>query len=291
MLVDTGSAWTTFDERHHAKLGTRVGSQRISSSDGGITSCDQLRIGGATLGGVRLSRASVALADDYMIEIFRKLFGYDDLDGVLGMDLLCGQIVQIDFDAGKLRLLSTVGNDCGRRVELAYRPSGTPVLSTTLADLTPRWFLADTGCASWNFCDEIVFSELKSRGAAHDIHPGAPLGKSGAFARKRWRVDKMQIGQFDVENAGFASAQINAIGLFYLSRFVVTFDFPGGALYMKEGKLFDRSEPSDMSGLEIIKYDGQFIVLDAATASPADDAGIVAGVEQLSLGGRAGIKY
>ena len=37
----------------------------------------------------------------------------------------------------------------------------------------------------------------------------------------------MQLGPFEHENVGFATSEMNALGLSYLSRYVVTFDFPG----------------------------------------------------------------
>ena len=291
MLVDTGSPWTTFDERVRKRLGTAVGRQRITTPDGASSMCEQFRLGGASLGGVQLTRASIALADDFMIENFRNFFGYDDLDGVIGMDLLHSQVVQIDFDAGKLRLLSAIGDGCGRRVDIVCRPSGIPALEMSIGRLERRWFVADTGLATWNCCRDDVFSALNASGAVHDVRPGYRLVNSGGIVRKRWRVDQMKLGQFAHRNVGFVSAQTNALGLFYLSRYLVTFDFPGGALYMKDGKLYDRAEPFDMSGLHIIKRHGEYFVFDVSPGSPAHRAGFVAGDVILRTNGQDIMKH
>jgi membrane-associated protease RseP (regulator of RpoE activity) len=291
MLVDTGSHRTFFDYGLCAKLGKSIGWEPASTPDGESAMYEQIRVGAASLGGVRLRHASIGLGGDRMIDIFRRLFGYDDLDGILGMDLLCGQIVQIDFDAGKLRLLTAVDGDAGHRVDLFYRPSGIPVLAATFDGMDRHWFRVDTGCAAWNFCDEQIFSALTARGAVHGVHQGHTFQKSGAFIRKRWCVDRLEVGPFGHRDIGFRSAQINALGLFYLSRYVVTFDFPGHAIYLKKGKLYDRPEPYDKSGLCICKEDGKYVVFDVFPGSPASDAGIFSGDVILRFDGRDVTNY
>ena len=109
------------------------------------------------------------------------------------MDLMCRHIVQIDFDEGKLRLLSGVGNDLGERIEFLYRPSGVPALATTIGGSERRWFIADTGCASWSFCQPDVHSALTNRGEAELVRPARKSFKA-LNIKELWRANHNATG-------------------------------------------------------------------------------------------------
>ena len=290
MLVDTGAPTTSFRSELRRNLGARVGWRTVATPDGLRTRHEQVRVGAATLCGVPLSRASTGHIEGPPFEILAGLMGYDDLDGILGIDLLGGQIIQLDFDAGKLRLLSAVGDDCGDRIELIYSPSGAPAIAIEVGGTGRHWFIADTGCVSWSFCDDDVFRAMEVRGAVSELHQGYQLLNSQLVVAARWRGSGVKIGAFADLNVGFASAPINALGLLFLSRYLVTFDLPGGAIYLKEGKLHNRREPFDASGLQIIKNDGRLIVYDVSPGSPAAECRIMTDDVILAFDGRDATK-
>jgi hypothetical protein len=290
MLVDTGAPTTSFRSELRRNLGARVAWRTVATPDGLRIRHEEVRVGATTLGGVQLRRASTGHVEGPRFEILAGLMGYDDLDGILGMDQLGGQIIQLDFDAGKLRLLSTIGDDCGDRIGVIHTPSGTPAIPIEIGGTLRHWFAVDTGCTSWSFCHEDVFRGMRARGAVSELHLGYQLANSQFGVSTRWRVRGVKIGPFDDLNVGFASAQINAIGLPFLSRFLVTFDFPGGAMYLKRGKLQNRLEPFDASGLHIIKHQGLLTVYDVSPGSPASESGIAADDLILELDGKDATK-
>jgi S1-C subfamily serine protease len=67
---------------------------------------------------------------------------------------------------------------------------------------------------------------------------------------------------------------MNALGLGFLSRYVVTLDFKNSRLYLKKGRLVNREEPRDASGLRIVRVDGDTVVESVSPGSPAAKCGI-----------------
>ncbi|MBS0266645.1 MAG: PDZ domain-containing protein [Planctomycetes bacterium] len=272
MLVDTGAARTVMGSHLREKLGESVG-QRLGITVDGSRLMEQVRIGGVVIAGVKMSDASV-VAVDKSVRSFGELIGEELLDGFLGIDLLRQYVVQVDFDQGKLRLYSGVCSGAGESVPLVYRPSGAPAILATLGNDHKQWFIADTGCVSWNFSDDALLSALNSGGIAKEFHRGVALYNSPLFVRKRWRVNQTCVGPFLHRDLGFVGAHTNALGLNYFSRFLTTFDFRGRALYLKKGERFDKTDFFDASGLNFMKRNGQYVVHSITPGSPASEIDI-----------------
>ncbi|HUY32939.1 MAG TPA: SUMF1/EgtB/PvdO family nonheme iron enzyme [Pirellulales bacterium] len=79
----------------------------------------------------------------------------------------------------------------------------------------------------------------------------------------------------------------NLLGLAYLSRYLVTFDFPNSVLYLRPGKVYS-SPPLfyDLSGLELERQGAATIVAQANRNGPGDAAGLREGDSILAIDGR-----
>jgi C-terminal processing protease CtpA/Prc len=82
-----------------------------------------------------------------------------------------------------------------------------------------------------------------------------------------------------------ATSHVNALGLPYLSRYVVTLDFPGKAVYLKEGQRYGEADRDDMSGIWLVDRGGRKVVVDVFPGSPAQEAGIRTGDAILGIDG------
>jgi C-terminal processing protease CtpA/Prc len=60
----------------------------------------------------------------------------------------------------------------------------------------------------------------------------------------------------------------------YWARYVTTFDFPGGAIYLKRGSSYDQPDMHDMSGLTLVRAEGRTLVISVEEGSPSALAGI-----------------
>lgn len=285
VLVDTGTSSSLWDQRIRRQFGPALGSYELDNPE--LPSLGVLvRVPAATLGGIKLAAESTGAVVD--LDSFIEGSGFD-LDGVMGIHFLRSQIVQVDFDAGKFRLLSVLPEKPGERYSIEYRPSGTPAVAANAGSLDSEWFMIDTGCTIGTEVSERVFSQLKSRGELCRIEPGR-LGNAPITAG---RLQTLSLGPFAHRAVQVMSRKgsVSLLGLEHLSRYIATFDFPGRAMYLKKGMFYDKSERIDASGVWISKRDGAYVVDDVSHGGPAENVGIKIGDVILSVDGRDAIGY
>jgi C-terminal processing protease CtpA/Prc len=94
-------------------------------------------------------------------------------------------------------------------------------------------------------------------------------------------------------DALFSETQSDAatMGLEFLERHLVTMDFPGGHLYLKPGKEFDRRIERNMSGIHALRFDTQTVAKIVDEDSPAYAAGIRADDVLIDLNGKSAGDY
>ena len=277
MLFDTGTSQSIYDQRLRARLGASLGTKDVNTAFG-PTRDEQVRAPAVTLEKIELSRESICFIAD--LKQLREETGCD-LDGVLGMDLLYKQIVQIDFDAGKLRLLSAVPVGAGERIPIEYRPSGTPAVIADVGSMQQEWFVLDTGSMmAGSGVTKHIFQQLNTRNELTNIEQiwhRDPFGRAAPAAAAAGNVSSIALGPFQHKSLKVAWTNENVLGLAYLARYLVTFDFSGRAVYLKESSRYAQPENDDMSGLRFVKRDKSFIVDRVTPAGQGDVAGFKAG--------------
>ena len=92
------------------------------------------------------------------------------------------------------------------------------------------------------------------------------------------RVKQMSFGAHTYANMLTVLIQnhssISHLGLSFFKRHSVIIDFPKQKLYLNPASRFDNEDISDMSGLHLLRKNGQTFVHSVDTGSPADIAGI-----------------
>ena len=102
----------------------------------------------------------------------------------------------------------------------------------------------------------------------------ASVTVAGEVRGDRGRLSSLKVGPFAHEGIRVARVDSSSVGLDYLSRFCVTFDFPENVMYLRKGLQFAKNEPAATSGL-MLKWDGDEIRVDSVREDgPADLAGI-----------------
>src|SRR4029077_3478902 len=84
-------------------------------------------------------------------------------------------------------------------------------------------------------------------------------------------VLKTECGGFAHYNVNFEPESYDGLGVGYLSRYVVTLDFPRRRLFLQKGRHYDRADQCDQSGLTIVMRDGEFEVVHVWACSPASE--------------------
>jgi hypothetical protein len=206
--------------------------------------------------------------------------------GLLGMDYLKGFIVRIDFDRGKVSFLREVGPGPGRPVSLSRR-GDVPFVDLRLPGLPdPVPFDVDTGSVRYGGIRVEEFRQLVERKQLALSGVNRSVTLKGVTASRKGRLATLSLGGFSHRGLVFEESQYSILGLDYWSRYTVTFDFPSGTAYLKEGANFGRPAREDRSGL-LLGRTGKRTVVDAVQeGSPAALAGIRAGDEVIAVAGR-----
>jgi hypothetical protein len=150
-------------------------------------------------------------------------------------------------------------------------------------------FLVDTGNTGNISGDlrEDLFQKLLKRGAIQKSGRNLREGASGTTVQTRGHLGALSVGPFRHRGLVFsAPCSENSLGLQYLARYVVTFDFPGGVMYLKEGKRFADRDREDASGLHFQRVGGRTVVVRVDEGSPAALGGLRAQDVILQIDGR-----
>lgn len=274
MLVDTGCSRTGLDSSFCPDLGDSVGAvDQLTFA--GIIQAEVFNPPEFELGGLKHTPEGPIFCQD--LSDLRKITG-EDFWGIVGMDILHHYVVQIDFDQGTLRLGTTLPRleaNLEDGLKLKFVNEGCPSVHVKCGTLE-REFVVDTG--STNTCiDHATYIRLESTDQliAGPAHHATSAG--GLSASRSVLLSRLEVGPHRHENVLCDSDSMPALGLRYLSRYVVTFDFPRGLLYLREGKRFSVPDSRGMSGIAPLRCPDDFVVSRILPGSRADLAGIQVG--------------
>jgi hypothetical protein len=271
--LDTGASTCVYDYSLIPLLGESIRTDQIQTSDG-ITCVQFFKPPEAKLGNLSLRTNSLVMATD--LHRFREGTG-ENVYGVIGMDFLRKHIVRIDRDRGELLFLSSVGKDPGQRLQVKFAANVPWVVAQIAGIQKPQFFVVDTGAApggGTGLLQAEIFDALVQQGKTKAAGSTSGLSLSGMSIRRRGRVAEMTVGDYRHADLVFNTSTTNVLGLNYWSRYVATFDFKAGAIYLKKGSRFGQEDATDLSGLTLVRAEGRMQVFNVEDGSPAAFAGI-----------------
>jgi hypothetical protein len=236
-LVDTGATDTLFDTS--LPLGKRVDGEVARTSNGFIVvGLHEPPV--AAVGTLRCHfEAPVASVD---LKRMREVSGLP-IQGVLGMDFLGQHVVHVDFDKGELQFLESVPKDAGAAVPMEWEPGDVPYVGAFLPGTGKLRFLIDTGYIS-PLAGTFEDSELRNLVASGKLRRVGTTSSESLSARSQCAVFEgalLALGGTSLSNPSFrGGSNFNKLGLGFWSRFVVTFDFPGRRVFLRNGNGYDR---------------------------------------------------
>lgn len=226
--VDTGASRTVLDKSLEPILGKRLGT-RTARTPYGIVKCGLYNAPGLYLGNSRLLTANKILTGN-----LRDI--HCNADGILGMDCLRHYCIQLDFAAGKMRLLdpNRPGNeDFGEAFPLTIF-FGKTFARGDYFGTGNAYFRVDTG----DITQEAVFSSKAFRRALKEQKPNYVV--NGTTAGTELPVATFSKGIFGAQTYSdmiFVESDRpfrNLIGLPFLARNLVTFNFPKRIMYLRQ---------------------------------------------------------
>jgi hypothetical protein len=172
-------------------------------------------------------------------------------------------VVEIDLNSAKVTFSDAPRANAGVPFRMTNRPNESPCVTAQIAGAKKESFILDTGMighASGALNAQLFESPL----ANGDLQlEGASIDQSvaGRSHQRKGRLKDLALGPFfHRERLDFAQQKENLLGLNYLSRFVVTLDFPNQMIYLQKGKKFDSFDLQDKSGLHIVRQNGKPVV-------------------------------
>lgn len=216
VILDTGAPATVLDKSLEFKLGKRRGTMPVRLAGQSNQQCGIYDAPRLCLGDTALVTGPNIVAYD---------FGRHPM-GILGMDCLKHYCIQLDFQAGKLRFLKPEAintADLGQAFPLAFEGNYPCIGQSNLIGENPKPLLVDLGCN---------VDGLADRGTNHLAGVYLPECNWAGHSYSNLTVAAVEHG--------------NALGLRFLSRHLVTFDFPRKTLYLKQtsvGPLDQDDEP------------------------------------------------
>ncbi|HEY5311039.1 MAG TPA: PDZ domain-containing protein [Pirellulales bacterium] len=275
LLFDTGASTTCFDLSERKRLGSDIGEVRIHAALGSLLT-NAYSAPAMTLGNLPLLPTMRVVC--FNLAPLREAAD-TDFDAILGIESLMPFIVQIDFDRGVLKVFAAGSSDpaWGDPVPLWFNPRGNPKMELTLCGVK-RTYLIDTG-ADGIFIDRRLCAKLTELGKLRPVGSGAQLGLLGRMESTTYAAGQVELGRFKHSNLRVDDGQNNIVGLKYLARYCVTFDFPNRTLYLRPGVRYSDpdDDPKDLSGLHVIESHGKLRIDWIDDGGPAEAAGLQVG--------------
>ncbi len=241
-IVDTGAPLTYLDKSLEPRLGKPLGDHVVYGYYG-VTRGHQYRAPKLFLGGMRLRTDPEVVTVDFqwLSDVVNCSTGSNrQIMGILGMDCLGHYCIQLDFAAGKFQFLdprSLNTAELGKAFPLVLSPGAggqpRPFVHENLLGMQGQMTLIDTGCPNDGQLGVKLFHEATNRWATFT---STNTTKPCMTVTNKVSAN-FSFGQFGGES--YPDLHItgnnddNTIGLRFLARHLVTFDFPKQTMYLK----------------------------------------------------------
>lgn len=217
--IDTGSPNTVLPARLETRLGRRLGSRRYAT----LESANEVE---HLYAAPKLYLGKTRLITDAQI-------GASGNVGILGMDCLRHYRIQLDFEAREVRFLGSnqlITAELGKAFPLTKLRYAT-IRHAGLFQNKEAELLIDTGCPFDGYLSPRAFKRAVREQRAQSL----PLFKDGAVQGTAPGMALFSQCIWDSENYTnlIIGKRLDLVGLRFLGRHLVTFDFPGGMLYLK----------------------------------------------------------
>lgn len=276
-VLDTGLGNTILDESLGPKLGNPIGMTSIKDVlVGKEKPAAMFRAVPLFIGKTPLRTSDRVVTQDF--SLFREILGRPIM-GFLGVDCLMHYCIQLDFDSGKLRFLDPnrpADTDLGKAIPLTMTADGRCTVRENLLGLEGIDSIVDTGFTETGSLEHRLFGEATKDGKVLTVAAGT-VSASGLNAGLAGRFPECRFGGETYRNLILNDSQTTTIGLRFIARHLVTFDFPRSRMHLKPRNSDFPEDEIDMSGLYVAKKDGDTVVIWVTRNSPADRAGLRAG--------------
>jgi predicted aspartyl protease len=269
-VVDTGAGFCVLDSRFDSRL-TRAGKIKTRTAAGAVVlpTYDQPEL---AIGSVQVpSGGQVILFDMTPI---REAAGRH-LDGIVGVSVLRNYVLRFIPDDERLEILTSLPADSGTEIPVTWRKAGTMELELVCSGSHREKCLVDTGSMSRVTLRADLFDFLHDVGSITRLREIARVTANGTVQVQEGILDRIRLGDWEHSNVVVSrGTTFSIVGLKYLNRYTVTFDFPGRRLFLKPGKYFAEKSRRTCLGVGGYWRDEKLRLKYVIPDSPAAQAGL-----------------
>lgn len=275
-VLDTGATMSIFDTALRRQLGEPVRTTTLHGADGETAQVELFLPPPTKVAGLPFDDVEEVIC----LDLWRlRDDGQSHIRGVVGMDFLQNRVIRLDFDAGEVTFLRSVPRDAGVSVPLGFSPRLIPTVTLSVGGAGRRVFLVDTGYAGLSVgrLSSELLDPLIDNGNAIVHGTGVTVTALKSSQVREVYLREITLDEFRHSASPFAESDHESVGLGYLSRYIVTFNFPRMKMYLKPGRRFNEPSYFDLSGAKIFREAGATTVWSADDGSAASRAGLVRG--------------
>jgi hypothetical protein len=218
-LLDTGAGATVLNIQTASELGLRFGPAESIRGVNGPGGARWVSGFNATVAGFHLPDSILAVG----LQSASRACGCR-IDGLLGSDFFEGRVVQIDYRAGKLRVVDRAAAPAAGALVLPLRRlNGAYGVPVSVAGNPPEWMRLDTGC------DEALQWVIGRRDRLQ-TSPTVSIGLSSSRARQFAKAD-VRLGMdcisdvpIGIQEKEIFPGESGLLGNGLLSRYRITID-------------------------------------------------------------------
>lgn len=223
-LVDTGSPMCALDKTLEPMLGKPLGNYEIHSIYGAIPS-KLYKAPRLYLKGIQLKTGNTVAVMDFKrlsADLNQVAHSNHRIMGVLGMECLRHYCLQLDFADKKMRLLNPKHlsiQDLGKAFPLTISRGPGPylIVQGSLAGGSGTSSMIDTGMT---FDGDVLQKPFRQQ--------------QFNYSRKNMVLKNGMFGGYSYTNLYLGDGRANVLGLGFLARNLVTFNFPKRMMYLKQ---------------------------------------------------------
>ena len=287
-IVDTGSTISGVDIRYVSDLGkplenVQASTMNVSGPQLTIYPCPDCYLEDIPVGIDKIAAMNLSGINT---------ISGSPCDGVLGMDFLRQHAFSINLDKKTLTIADSAAEDVrdGAVTIPLSLIRGQHFAVQAKVNQVPVQFMIDTGDSGSMSLNAADWKRVFPSGSAK-VHTILEGGVSSEPVRiSAARVDSMELASNHYQNlvATLANnpAAPSTLGLKFLRRHIVTFDFVDQTLFLRPSLLFTELESADMSGLHIIRQGRDTVIYAVDEGSPAAQVKLAAGDVIESINGK-----
>lgn len=299
-LFDTGASFVVLDKSFKELLGEPLSLDEAQARTGIefaheyiVTPNGRLKLEMYKAIPLKLGKLQVANRFPYILADLQALwpFSGEKFCGILGASFLHQFRWEIDFEQSKIKAYIGAEPYSGKyntRTPVFWSKAHIPQILINLQGKEVV-FDIDTGDNGSGRIRKVNLVFLKKHyqilaSQEQDVLTVSSLSKS-----KEYRLHSLRVADVVYPKIVMQESGQNAIGLSFLKRHNIVFDFPFNMLYFQHHKDYAQKEELDKSGLRIILKDKRFIVFSIKALKGTRIEGICVGDEIMSVDGEEGL--